>query len=172
MHIVAFVIIVLCSSIVGHAQQVDSRITLNDRISTYMPVMQPRPCSVWLTKWGASADDVKAAAKRIGLQLADSTPLFDADAMIYIYTEPDAEIYYSFSVISGTYSIFTCTMSYNEVAHAEERFDEATNDLKAHWGTDGTVTASTAQCDQTKKNVKIEVGKSARIVTFTIESTN
>lgn len=172
MHIVAFVIIVLCSSIVGHAQQVDSRITLNDRISKYMPVMQPRPCSVWLTMWGASADEIKAEAKRIGLQLADSTPLVDADAMIYIFTEPDAEIYYSFSVINGSYNLFTCTMSYNEDAHAEERFVGATRDLQAHWGGDDTVSTATALCDQTKKNVKIEVGKSRRIVTFTIESMN
>ncbi|MBK7412729.1 MAG: hypothetical protein IPI29_09275 [Ignavibacteria bacterium] len=171
MKVLALVIVVLGSMHVGRAQQGASEVTQEDRITKHMPVLQPRPCSVWLTKWGASADVVNAEARRIGLKLVDSTSLLDEEATIYTYTEPDeAEIYYCFSVIRGVYSVFTCTLSYNDGSHAKARLDEATKDLQDHWGADGTTRVATARCDQTKGDVEIEVGITSKIVTFTVQS--
>jgi hypothetical protein len=170
MKALALVIVVLCSSVVGRAQQSDPKITLDDRLSKYMPALQPRPCSVWLTNWGASGDAVKAEAKRIGLELVDSTSLPDGDAIIYMYTEPSAEIYYSFSVIDGSYNLFTCSLSYNDLAEAKARYDAALQDLREHWGGDGKSTSTTAVCEPAKTRVSIEVGQSGNTVTFVIQT--
>lgn len=142
-------------------------VTFQDRITRYFPILNPRPCSVWMLDWNSSESEVMAESKRLGLSYQDSARSDDNKKKFLIFKDPDKGVHYNFIFGEFGYEMFICQLTYKSPADAQSRLNDLSNEIWLYWGAKERVSNSVTDCDQTGQKVGIRGSRDKSDVTLT-----
>ena len=143
-------VVILSGYVVSSAQEMKS--TLEERLTKYIPIMNPTPCSVFLVDYESTEGTVKMWAEKLGLKPVDV--MYPDDTTQYILQYIDHEspsIMYGFimkkksKMYIGTYVY----MQFKDHFAAIERLDDLKTQFYFHWGNDVKEKTNAKQLCQT-----------------------
>lgn len=127
--------IILFGVFTSSAQQMTS--TVEERLTKYIPILKPRPCSVFLVDYESTEGTVKMWAQKLGLKPIDA--MYPDDTTQYILQYVDHEspsIIYGFifkkksKMYIGTYVYF----QFKDHFAAIEQLEDLKNQFYLNWG--------------------------------------
>jgi|APGre2960657404_1045060.scaffolds.fasta_scaffold13454_9 hypothetical protein len=133
-----FIITALLFGVMTSSAQ-DIKSTLEQRLTKYIPILNPRPCSVFLVDYESTEGTVKMWAEKLGLKPVDV--MYPDDTTQYILQYVDHEspsIVYGFimkkktKMYIGTYVY----MQFKDHFAAIERLEDLKTQFYFHWGND------------------------------------
>jgi hypothetical protein len=148
-------------------KQTTKEITFEERTNLYMPVNEPRPCSVYLLDFGTDKQSVFDEAKRIGLVY--DTTYNVSGYTICCFEEPKYDTRYQYWMDStDRYMGFVYKTRKTEVAFAVQTFEKYVNDIWMYWNGEKDETSATAECIYSGKKYRIRVTRDRDNVDLTI----
>lgn len=150
---------ILLSVITASAQQIKS--TMEERLTKYIPVLKPRPCSVFLVDYTATEGTVKDWAQKLGLKPLETMYPNDTTQYILQYFDPEnPSIIYGFihKKKSRTYIGAFVFIKFKDHFSAIERLDDLKSQLYFNWGNDDkekTSASSKCQSDGTDRFISV-----------------
>ncbi len=133
-----FITLVLLFGVMTSSAQ-DIKSTLEQRLTKYIPILNPRPCSVFLVDYESTEGTVKMWAEKLGLKPVDV--MYPDDTTQYILQYVDHEspsIIYGFimkkksKMYIGTYVY----LQFKDHFAAIERLEDLKTQFYFHWGND------------------------------------
>lgn len=158
--------LVLLLVVLGAMSASAQKIDFETRVKKYVPILEPRPCSVWMVEWGASKSEVLKEAKRLGMLFMDSSTTTDGTSLMLTFQEPDKELYYTFVVGKVGFKMFICQMSFNSAVDAQARVDEVSRDFIIYWDSSSNSSSNRYQsvCKETSESVGASVSRNKATV--------
>lgn len=146
--------------------------TTEERQSLYMPVNDPKPCSVFLLDFGSSKEKVLQEASRIGLVIEDTIDFLETQyrTIKYRYSEPEYAMYYTFGFdADGKYQSFTYETNKTEVAYAVRAYEQYLQQLWLHWDAKKDNDAVFKECPHNNERRFAYVSRDEKEVRFYVE---
>jgi hypothetical protein len=128
------VLTVSVSNVVAQQNNTDE-ISIDQRLSNYLPIFQDPSCTKYLIEFGSNDKAVKAASKSIGIKYFSKTPIEQVEgAYMFLYSDPEnitrkdgvevsSTVLYIFSFMpDGEYFSFSSNIIFKTTKQAKEAY--------------------------------------------------
>lgn len=160
---------ILFAIISSSGQEIKS--TVGERITKYIPVMQPKPCSIFLVDYGSKVETTQLWSKKLGLVPVDTMNPADTTQYILQYLDPDnPNIIYGFIHRKNTniYLGGFCFIKFKSPLVAIEEMEKLKTQLYLYWGNpdqEKTNAKSVCKDDNTNRFITISRTNEGLMVT-------
>lgn len=143
-------------------------ISIEDRQSLYMPVHDPKPCSVFLLDFGSTREKVVREAVRIGLVEEEcDTSTTGSGSIFCMFSEPEYADTYTFVFDSnGVYNSFMFKEKKTEVAYAVRQHEKYIEKLWLNWDAERGEERANSNCSYSNQKRFVSIHRDEREVTL------
>lgn len=152
---------ILLGIVTTSAQEIKS--TIGERITKYIPVMEPKPCSIFLVDYGSKVETTQLWTKKLGLVPAEIMNPTDTTQYVLQYLDPDnPNVIYGFIHRKNTniYMGGFCFIKFKSPLVAIEELEKLKTQLYLYWGNrDKEKTNAKSVCNDDNTNRFITISR-------------